>query len=1214
MRMKQRLLCLLLTLALVCTLAPGQSSAAWAAEISSDTAAEHDTPQTVPQAGSHTVQLLVKLASNCRIYYNERISGQDWSPELREVKQGETISHTGLDWPYGIILFAAPETGYSLSAMTADNSKGDYFTISDGEKDGTGCEFLKNPANYKNLIDKAGYTEEGIRQMVALAIAQGCDGAMLFSRSSADSGNVKSTLRFYAEQLPTLDKQIASVTPKGSNDPQPFVPGMSVGLGDIVTFDLEVTFSPLTKKDSPITYTDIYILDEMTGNGADNPIPVTPPAPKEQKTMNKDKVITHSVKYIITQEDVERGGVANQAQLHYEYQSGHSKGKLETVTDARADISVHASVTYQYTSGTDGMELPPELTALTPADNTFHAQDSSVSVLGHMASSPYRDEATGGYWTLQNGGAWSSNISGLDTVPPNGSFTMPASPVVLTAVWNFTGDPALSVEKDGNIKEVPDSDKVNAGDPLTYTAAYTVSIKNTGGEGFRQFTVWDNALSEDVSISATVDGVAVNLENMSRNGQTCSFSLPQGLEPGRTLMLAYSPSRTGTLGMKKELADESQVAVTATGVSTGLAAKDEDDLSMVVALENRIMLQPADIIIYAGGDKDGENVTSGTNLPEPAIYITLSFGAEQALRAETGDTEQVDLSQYLTFTDGSNKVWRLKPFADGESKSHGRLLYQLVSPEGESGFRLQFYDEKADTYIQQSEFDITNALQQEYDMSFNSEDIQGTPQAVLKVGDKEIDRYDLGVTPGKLSIRGTTKHLTTSNILNKEPEEAVSAISAYVTRPDTTYYLNDTELPVAEENVELLVDQVVDPQYNDTLKSLAQPVLSSLKSQNQLLYQFQYMDLVDVSRGNAWVTSDAPLEVFWPYPAGTGAEDNFTIIHYKGLDRNYDLSDMADLALGTDYTLEVYTTGAIGGSTRNVTYHTLTAGEQGLSLTLDGFSPFALVWEGDAPSSGGDAPDYPSDQGENERPERPKKPEKPEEPKMPVDLYTADHYAYLVGRGGGGIQPLEAITRAEVATVFFRLLTNEARAAHWTTDSYYPDVDAQAWYHNTVATMTNMGVMVGDQAGLFRPDDPITRAEFVMVAVRFFPSFDETVETVFPDVPADAWYAGAVSKAVALGLITGRDDGTFAPEDSITRAEAAAILNRVLGRRPHEGQLLEDVIQWVDNPPEAWYYEDMLEASVSHSYEWSDKTRQAEIWTGHLEEWDWTMLERKATA
>ena len=111
MRMKQRLFCLLLALALVCTLAPGQGSAAWAAEISSDVAAEDEILQPVPQTETHTVNLPVNQADNCRIYYNERISGQDWSPELHEVKQGETIFRSGLVWPYGIVLFAAPRQG-----------------------------------------------------------------------------------------------------------------------------------------------------------------------------------------------------------------------------------------------------------------------------------------------------------------------------------------------------------------------------------------------------------------------------------------------------------------------------------------------------------------------------------------------------------------------------------------------------------------------------------------------------------------------------------------------------------------------------------------------------------------------------------------------------------------------------------------------------------------------------------------------------------------------------------------------------------------------------------------------------------------------------------------------------------------------------------------------------------------------------------------------
>lgn len=275
----------------------------------------------------------------------------------------------------------------------------------------------------------------------------------------------------------------------------------------------------------------------------------------------------------------------------------------------------------------------------------------------------------------------------------------------------------------------------------------------------------------------------------------------------------------------------------------------------------------------------------------------------------------------------------------------------------------------------------------------------------------------------------------------------------------------------------------------------------------------------------------------------------------------------------------------------------MTRSDNGLHFVADGFSPYVLIWEEEPSHSAG---------GTTVKPEEPEEPEP-----VPDGLNTTDHYAYLVGRGENGVQPLEPITRGEVATIWFRLLTDEARAAHWSTADCYPDVAAGSWYHNTIATVKQAGVMHGDEEGTFRPEDAITRAEFVATAVQFFDAPEAGDVRQFTDVPADAWYADAVYAGAALGLIEGDGDGTFRPEDTITRAEAAAIINRMLGRKPHGGELLEQAVQWVDNPADAWYYEDMLEATAGHDYEWlGEGETRAERWTALQPVRDWSALEQ----
>jgi len=244
------------------------------------------------------------------------------------------------------------------------------------------------------------------------------------------------------------------------------------------------------------------------------------------------------------------------------------------------------------------------------------------------------------------------------------------------------------------------------------------------------------------------------------------------------------------------------------------------------------------------------------------------------------------------------------------------------------------------------------------------------------------------------------------------------------------------------------------------------------------------------------------------------------------------------------------------------------------------------------------------------------------EPDQPVtppeDLNTEDHVAYIIGYPDGTVRPDGNITRAEVATIFFRLLTDEARETYWCQANGYTDVPAQRWYNNAVSTLSNMGIISGYPDGSFRPDAPITRAELTKIAVGFFQYADQhfRYQGDFSDVTGREWYAGFVAAASALGLIEGYPDGTFRPNEAITRAETCTIVNRTLGRKPHEDHLLpyEVMITWPDNRLDAWYYAQIQEATNSHDYLWISITEnweavEAEEWTAKLEERDWAALE-----
>lgn len=168
-----------------------------------------------------------------------------------------------------------------------------------------------------------------------------------------------------------------------------------------------------------------------------------------------------------------------------------------------------------------------------------------------------------------------------------------------------------------------------------------------------------------------------------------------------------------------------------------------------------------------------------------------------------------------------------------------------------------------------------------------------------------------------------------------------------------------------------------------------------------------------------------------------------------------------------------------------------------------------------------------------------------------LGLNTTDHFAYIVGYGNGEVRPQNNITRAEVATIFFRLLTDDVRDENLTKTNRYSDVAATSWYNTAVSTLSSMGI------------------------------------------------------------ITGYPDGTFGPQRDITRAETMTLVNRVLNRRPEtEDDLLPNMTVWTDNAnPKAWYYLAVQEATNSHYYKFKTNSKY-EKWTELRETRDWTQLEK----
>ena len=227
---------------------------------------------------------------------------------------------------------------------------------------------------------------------------------------------------------------------------------------------------------------------------------------------------------------------------------------------------------------------------------------------------------------------------------------------------------------------------------------------------------------------------------------------------------------------------------------------------------------------------------------------------------------------------------------------------------------------------------------------------------------------------------------------------------------------------------------------------------------------------------------------------------------------------------------------------------------------------------------------------------------------VPTGLNGDDHYAYIVGYPDSTVRPQNGITRAEVATIFFRLLTDETRNANSTKSNSYSDVAAGAWYNHAVSTLSAMGIVKGDSNGKFNPNAPITRAEFAAIAARFDDKANTTAVD-FSDI-ASHWAKNEISAAANNGWINGYTDGTFRPNNKITRAEAMTLVNRVLKRLPETAEdLHNDMIKWSDNSDtSAWYYLAVQEATNSHYYDL--KENKHEKWSKLRETRDWTELEK----
>ena len=221
---------------------------------------------------------------------------------------------------------------------------------------------------------------------------------------------------------------------------------------------------------------------------------------------------------------------------------------------------------------------------------------------------------------------------------------------------------------------------------------------------------------------------------------------------------------------------------------------------------------------------------------------------------------------------------------------------------------------------------------------------------------------------------------------------------------------------------------------------------------------------------------------------------------------------------------------------------------------------------------------------------------------VPDKLNGDDHYAYVIGYLDGNVRPNANVSRAETATIFFRLLKSDIRDGNLIADNGFSDVSDGQWHNKAISTMAKLGIVKGRRADSFDPDASITRAEFAAICARFNTKPVENSGS-FSDISGH-WAENEIERAAAFGWISGYPDGTFRPDARITRAEAMTMINRVLCRMPQsESDLLDSMVTWPDNKPSDWHYLAVQEATNSHDFD--RKGEVGESWTKLTSVPDW---------
>ena len=1054
----------------------------------------------------------------CNVYYAETMtaSGQTSTDEnLKVLSTNGSVTHDSSEnlTSYGVIFFVAPHDGYAVEGLGATASAGIYQSIVNDENPRQTDFWTKN-SQIKNLTS-AGFTVDQIEALVRAAKDKGCVAAFIFTRSDPDRRGIGSNLNFNTHQLATFEKSITEVK-SGDTTYTNDLDNVKVRAGDVITYSFEVTFYP---DGNNITYSDIVVTDERLENPQ---ITFTDSSSAETNTQ------TQTREYTVTPEDISKDELKNTATLTYNYTAPYNVGAVNATATATATIATVSAVSYAYT-GTVPAGAPNVRGGV--YSPTHYAENEIVTIKPIPSLEGY--QFTG--WTAPDG----------VTVNDNGTFTMPDKSITFTGKW--IANKYSVTYKDGDAPLVDLSGEVAYGTVVAVKSyskdGYTLTgwksdADNTTYSSGQTFTmpaqdvtltaVWEkkeptkpeNPTSEidakyfvlTPSITAPTDGSSQGTGNYFPNDSDCG-----GVE-GKETSTGYPGKIKSNLLTDHPTADtQAGYADTTNGIGTDY------------------LVLPGDLGYFSG-----KNYTNG----KYNGYNKDNF--PNVLKNLVGEGNQFDMNNYEI-------VW-------------------YVAKKEADGYHVDGYLKGVS--IQLKYFDNFNGATTEVDSqnwkSGNKVTIKD--KNIITGADSRTDWEFEGWTTqangdGEVYQPGQEKTLITSTSLYAKWTTTYDVVTHFVDANGKEETKTNSDLRAAHGK--LLKELVLPRDQVDTKNEYANYVYDASKttyvvdsadpapvgenkftSANTVIHQYYYLDNWKDGDTKDPTESDSAT-------GGDGIPDCYQVlVKYQSGDTtrgSVGPLTMEVLTIKNKETQENASEGQVtaSGSTAEATGNrcyfsnwTDTTGKQVGTYATLGELPFDAVGgktytftaNFDRSSGGGGGGSRPTVTIPDD---------------VPTGLNGKDHYAYIIGYGNNDVRPQNNITRAEVATIFFRLLTDETREANMTKSNGYNDVKDGDWFCCAVSTLSKMGI------------------------------------------------------------IKGYEDGSFKPDQKITRAETMTLVNRVLNRLPEaKDDLHKDMKTWVDNMDEtAWYYLAVQEATNSHYFKNKTSTK-FEQWTDLRDTRDWSELEK----